>query len=61
MLAWAVIFLIIAIIAGLFGFRTVEGIAAQIAKILFFIFIILFLISLIYSLFYHTTPPAPLP
>lgn len=47
MLTWAVIFLIIALIAGIFGFRGVEGLAMQIAKTLFFIFIILFIISLV--------------
>lgn len=60
MLFWAIVFLVIAIVAGLLGFRDVAGIATQIAKILFFIFIILFLISLIYALFYHTPPPPPL-
>lgn len=58
MLAWAVIFLVISIIAGLFGFRAAQGIAAQIAKILFFIFLILFVISLVYQLFYQI-PPGP--
>jgi uncharacterized membrane protein YtjA (UPF0391 family) len=60
MLAWAIIFLIIAIVAGLLGFREVSGIATQIAKVLFFIFVILFLISLFYALYYHTAPPSPL-
>lgn len=50
MLTWAFVFLIIAIIAGLFGFRRIEGVAIQIAKILFFLFIVLFLITLIFVL-----------
>jgi uncharacterized membrane protein YtjA (UPF0391 family) len=58
MLAWAVTFLVIALVAALFGFRGVAGVAVDIAKILFFVFIILFVISLVYSLFYYT-PPAP--
>jgi len=41
MLNWAVIFFIVAIIAGLLGFTTIAGSAMQIAKILFFVFIIL--------------------
>ena len=61
MLTWAIIFLIIAIVAALLGFRDVAGLATQIAKLLFFVFIILFLISLIYALFYHTPPPTPIP
>ncbi len=47
MLRWAFIFLIIALIAGLFGFGFVAGTALSIAKILFFIFIVLFVITLI--------------
>ncbi|MBU4510398.1 DUF1328 domain-containing protein [bacterium] len=41
MLNWAVIFFVVAIIAGLLGFTKIAGSAMQIAKILFFIFIIL--------------------
>ncbi|MHB9155812.1 MAG: DUF1328 domain-containing protein [Endomicrobiales bacterium] len=47
MLSWAVVFLIVAIIAALFGFTTIAGAAVGIAKILFFIFLALFLIFLI--------------
>ncbi len=54
MLMWAVIFLVVAIVAGLFGFRGVASSAVGIAKILFAIFLILFLISLIY---HFMTPP----
>lgn len=50
MLRWALIFLVIALIAGAFGFYGVEGMAVYFAKILFFIFIVLFLISLIAGL-----------
>ena len=42
MLKWAVIFLIIAIIAGLFGFTGVEQASATIAQWLFGIFLVLF-------------------
>jgi uncharacterized membrane protein YtjA (UPF0391 family) len=47
MLRWTVIFLVVAIIAAVFGFTGIAAGAASIAKILFFIFIILFLISLV--------------
>ncbi len=47
MLNWAVTFLVIAIVAALFGFGGIAGTATGIAKALFFIFVILFLISLI--------------
>ena len=46
MLYWALIFFIVAIVAGLFGFGFIASAAAGIAKILFFIFLVLFLISL---------------
>ena len=51
MLKWAVIFLIIALVAGLLGFTSVAGPAMGIAQILFFVFIaitvILFLLGLV--------------
>jgi uncharacterized membrane protein YtjA (UPF0391 family) len=50
MLKWAVIFLIIAIIAGLFGFTGVEQASATIAQWLFGIFLVLFLCALVIGL-----------
>jgi uncharacterized membrane protein YtjA (UPF0391 family) len=50
MLKWAVIFLVIAVIAGIFGFTDVEAASAMIAKWLFGIFIVLFLGALIIGL-----------
>jgi uncharacterized membrane protein YtjA (UPF0391 family) len=47
MLRLAVIFLIIALIAALFGFGLVGTLAWEGAKILFFIFLVLAIISLI--------------
>ena len=47
MLYYALVFLIVAIIAGVLGFWVIAATAAGIAKILFYIFIILFIISLI--------------
>jgi uncharacterized membrane protein YtjA (UPF0391 family) len=49
MLSWAITFLIIAIIAAVFGFGGIAGTAAGIAKILFFIFLILFVVSLLFG------------
>jgi uncharacterized membrane protein YtjA (UPF0391 family) len=43
MLKWAFIFLLIAIVAGLFGFTGVEQASATIAQWLFGIFLVLFL------------------
>src|SRR4029077_7363291 len=47
---WSAIFLVIAIVAAVFGFGGIAVAAAGIAKILFFVFLILFLISLITGL-----------
>lgn len=47
MLSWALTFLIIALLAGLFGFGLVGGIAYGAAKICFFVFLILAVISLL--------------
>jgi uncharacterized membrane protein YtjA (UPF0391 family) len=50
MLRWAVIFLVIAIVAGILGFAGLMIAAAGIAKLLFYLFLILFLITLISGL-----------
>jgi uncharacterized membrane protein YtjA (UPF0391 family) len=50
MLKWALIFFIIAIIAGLFGFTGIAAGAAVIAKWLFFIALAIFLIFLVLGL-----------
>jgi len=47
MLHYAVVFLVIAIIAALFGFGVIASTAAGIAKILFLIFLLLFVVSLV--------------
>ena len=50
MLKWAFIFLVIAIIAGIFGFSDVQAVSATIAQWLFAIFLVLFLGALIIGL-----------
>jgi uncharacterized membrane protein YtjA (UPF0391 family) len=50
MLKWAGIFLIIALIAGAFGFTGTARGAATISKILFFMFLALFIIAVVLSL-----------
>jgi len=47
MLRWAMVFLVVAIIAAVFGFGGIAGTAVGIAKILFWVFLILFLVSLV--------------
>ena len=46
MLYYALIFLVIALLAGALGIWALAGVAATIAKILFFVFLVLFLIGL---------------
>jgi uncharacterized membrane protein YtjA (UPF0391 family) len=50
MLQAAAVFFIIAIIAAIFGFGGIAAGATEIAKILFFIFLIVFVVSLIMGL-----------
>ncbi|WP_126978643.1 DUF1328 family protein [Frigidibacter oleivorans] len=47
MLGWAVTFLIIALIAAALGFGGIAGASVGIAKILFFVFIVLFVVAMI--------------
>jgi uncharacterized membrane protein YtjA (UPF0391 family) len=58
MLYYALVFLVIALVAGLLGFGVVAFAAAEIARICFFIFIVLFLFSLIAHLFRRTGIPS---
>ena len=50
MLKWAVIFLIIALVAAVFGFTDIAAASADIAKILFGIFLVLFLAAVVIGL-----------
>jgi uncharacterized membrane protein YtjA (UPF0391 family) len=57
MLGWAFTFLLIAIIAAVFGFGGVAATASGIAQILFVVFLALFLVSLIVAMT-RRRPPA---
>jgi uncharacterized membrane protein YtjA (UPF0391 family) len=50
MLNYAAVFLVIALVAGLLGFTGIAAGAVEIAKILFFVFLLLFVGSLILGL-----------
>jgi uncharacterized membrane protein YtjA (UPF0391 family) len=50
MLGWVVTFLIVALIAGILGFGGVAGASIEIAKIIFFVAILLFLVSAVVGL-----------
>jgi uncharacterized membrane protein YtjA (UPF0391 family) len=47
MLSYSLAFFIVAVVAGFLGFGIIAGTAAWIAKVLFFIFLVLFVVSLI--------------
>ena len=46
MLRWAILFLIVAIIAAVFGFGGIAAAATDIARLLFVVFLALFVIAL---------------
>jgi uncharacterized membrane protein YtjA (UPF0391 family) len=47
MLKWSFIFLVIALIAGALGFTGVAGAATEIARTLFYVFLIVWLVILV--------------
>jgi len=49
MLRWTLIFLVVAMIAGIFGFAGIMLAAAGIVKLLFYVFLVLFVVSLAVS------------
>lgn len=50
LLKWALIFLVVSIIAGLLGFTGISAASADIARFLFYIFVVIFLVLLILGL-----------
>jgi uncharacterized membrane protein YtjA (UPF0391 family) len=50
MLHYAAVFFVIALVAALFGFGGIAVGAAEIAKVLFFVFVVLFVVSLVAGL-----------
>jgi len=50
MLRWAFIFLVLALIAAVFGFTGIAAGAMEIARILFFVFLVVFVVSLLFGL-----------
>ena len=49
MLRWSLVFLIVALLAGLFGFTPIGGASYEAVKILFFVFLVLFVVSLLFD------------
>ena len=50
MLQWALIFLVVALIAAVLGFGGIAVASAGIAKIIFFVFLVLFAVSIVAGL-----------
>jgi uncharacterized membrane protein YtjA (UPF0391 family) len=59
MLGWALTFLVIALIAAVLGFGGIAGFAVEIAKIIFFVAIILFGISAVFGVIRGRSPTVP--
>lgn len=47
MIRWALLFLVVALIAALFGFTEIAGPSMAAARILFFVFLVIFVVSLV--------------
>ena len=58
MLYYAAVFFVLALVAGLFGFGAIATATAGIAKILFFIFLVLFVVSAVSSVVRRGSPSA---
>lgn len=50
MVGWAVTFLLVALVAAVFGFGGIAGAAVEIAKLIFFVAVVLFAISAVVGL-----------
>jgi uncharacterized membrane protein YtjA (UPF0391 family) len=59
MFGWALTFLIVALIAAILGFGGIAAFAVDIARIVFFVAVVLFVISAIVGLVRGRAPRAP--
>jgi len=57
MLGWALTFLIVALIAAALGFGGLAGVSIEIAKIIFFVAIVLFILSAVFGFMRGRQPP----
>ena len=56
MIGWAITILIVALVAAIFGFGGIAGAAVDIAKLIFFVAIVLFAISAVIGLLRGRSP-----
>ncbi len=59
MLGWALTFLIVALVAAVLGFGGIATFAVDIAKIIFFVAIVLFVVAAIIGLVRGRSPTVP--
>jgi uncharacterized membrane protein YtjA (UPF0391 family) len=59
MIGWAITFLIVALVAAILGFGGIVTFAVDIARIIFFVAIILFVMSAVLALIRGRTPTMP--
>ena len=59
MLGWAITFLIVALVAAIFGFGGIAAVAVDIARIIFVVAIIPFVISAVVMLIRGRSPTLP--
>jgi uncharacterized membrane protein YtjA (UPF0391 family) len=57
MLRLAIVFLLVAILAGILGIYPVANISVEFARIAFFLFLVLFLVSLMFGVARGNPPP----
>jgi uncharacterized membrane protein YtjA (UPF0391 family) len=50
LLKWAVVFFVVSLIAALFGFTDIAAASADVARILFYIFLVIFIVLLVLGL-----------
>jgi len=50
LLRWALLFFSISVVAGILGFTDISAASADIARVLFYIFVVIFLVLLILGL-----------
>ncbi len=50
MFSWVITFLVVALIAGVLGFGGIAGASIEMAKIIFFVAVVLFLVSAVVGL-----------
>jgi len=56
MLDWTISFLIIALIAALLGFTGIAGVAVEMAKTVFFFFLVLWLVAVVINIIRGRAP-----